>query len=56
MMRPAWIILAALLAALVMHYWLGIGANDLLWDACNPPPPQPERPWPTHKPCPEVPR
>lgn len=53
MMRPAWIILAALLAALVMHYWLGIGAKDLLWDTCNPPPPQPEIPWPTHTPCTE---
>jgi len=54
MIRPAWIILAALLAALLMHYWLGIGVHELLWDVCDPPPPQAEIPWPTHKPCPEA--
>ena len=44
-MKPLWIILAALLLALALHYWLGIGVQDLLWDPCMPSPPTPERPW-----------
>ena len=51
MIRPAWIILAALLMALVLHYWLGIGAKDLLWDTCTPASPTPERPWPDMSRC-----
>lgn len=54
MSRLAWVALAALLAALALHYWLGIGVHELLWDVCDPPPPQAEIPWPTHKPCPEA--
>ncbi|MCS6287736.1 MAG: hypothetical protein H8K10_02020 [Nitrospira sp.] len=54
MIRPLLIVAAAILAAVILHAWLGIEATDLLWDTCDPPPPQVEIPWPTHKPCPEA--
>lgn len=54
MIRPLVILAAAILAALILRYWLGIEAKDLLWEVCDPPPPQAEIPWPTHKPCPEA--
>lgn len=46
-----WVALAALVAVLILHYWLGLGAESLLWDTCLPEAPRPERPWPDFSRC-----
>lgn len=56
MSRLGWAALAALLMVLLLRYGMGYQWGDFLWDVCNPPPPQAEIPWPTGKPCKEVPR